>query len=65
MDLNSEQGLESIGEFVHRDKDGNIKGTGSVLARKGSVERDANGVVTGFTGADGLHHEVNNNDGSN
>ena len=64
-ELDARSGLQAAGEYVLRDKNGNIKQTGDVI--EGNVERDDKGNVIAFTDPNNIRHvdfEVTN-DNSN
>ena len=64
-ELEARSGLQAAGEYVLRDKDGNIKQTGDVI--EGNIERDDKGNVIAFTDPNNIRHvdfEVTN-DNSN
>ena len=64
-ELDARSGLQSAGEYVLHDKNGNIKQTGDVI--EGNVERDDKGNVIAFTDPNNIRHvdfEVTN-DNSN
>ena len=62
-ELDARSGLQATGEYVLRDKNGNIKQTGDVI--EGNVERDDKGNVIAFTDPSNIRHvdfEVTNDD---
>jgi hypothetical protein len=64
-ELEARSGLQAIGEYVLRDKNGNIKQIGDVI--EGNIERDDKGNVIAFTDPNNIRHldfEVEN-DGPN
>lgn len=53
-ELEARSGLQAAGEYVLRDKDGNIKQTGDVI--EGNIERDDKGNVIAFTDPNNIRH---------
>jgi hypothetical protein len=54
--LKTEQGLGATGSYVLRDKNGNIKQTGDVIAQQ--VERDDEGNIIAFTDEFDTRYEI-------
>ena len=53
-ELDARSGLQAIGEYVLRDKNGNIKQTGDVI--EGNIERDDKGNIIAFTDPNNIRH---------
>jgi len=53
-ELEARSGLQATGEYVLRDKDGNIKQTGNVIG--GNIERDDKGNVIAFIDPNNIRH---------
>ena len=53
-ELEARSGLQATGEYVLRDKDGNIKQTGDVI--EGNIKRDDKGNVIEFTDPNNIRH---------